>query len=289
MLMFLIERTIINSFPILSALIIGSLFLKGFLRSLDLSILKRVFVYAVPGVAGGLLAYSSFDIPDRSIEALEAISLGLSMYAFSLLMTAPVVCIYSRIRKKNTSKMKIALVNQAKFFAIAMIVIIYFVGNRLYSEFSLVQQVEVTNEKQSIFTTTWEPKDKLGKKLKFETSDRSKFELKKAKLEGMTIDSAIATHNSQISNNDVTSIKMWSVGYITAAFTLCKHPFSSSISGGDLFDEFWEKEVNYYRLIMDQETYGNELYPVILAYWLRKKGVECEIWRDWAPLEPPQK
>ena len=101
MFMFLIERTIINLFPILLALLISSFFLKPFLRGLGVSIHRRIFVYAVPGVAGGLLAYSSLDIPDRSIETLEAISLGISMYIFSLLMTAPAVFVYNRIKKEK--------------------------------------------------------------------------------------------------------------------------------------------------------------------------------------------
>lgn len=98
---FLLEHTIVQLGPILAAIAIGSIFLKSFLRSLEVGVRKRVAVYSLPGMLGGLWSYSSYTIPDRNFELAEVILLGASMYLFSVLLVSPVV--YFRSRSKRAT------------------------------------------------------------------------------------------------------------------------------------------------------------------------------------------
>jgi len=94
---FILENTIKNSAPIFAAAIITALVGGKLLTSLGLAWFVRVVAYSLSGAAAGLWSYSAYDIPGRSIELLEALTLGLGM----LLYCSVVVGIVTFVREQN--------------------------------------------------------------------------------------------------------------------------------------------------------------------------------------------
>jgi hypothetical protein len=97
--LFLLEHTIVQLVPILIAIVFGSFFLRPLLRYLEVGVRKRVAVYSLPGMVGGLWSYSSLTIPDRSFELTEIVLLGVSMYLFSVLLVYSVVSFSNRSKR----------------------------------------------------------------------------------------------------------------------------------------------------------------------------------------------
>lgn len=98
---FIIENSIVNSVAALPAIGIVAYIGGSFLKNLGIGNWGRIFIYCGFGVAAGIWSYSAFDIPDRSIEFLEALSLGVGLLLLCLLVTSPTVLLKNRSKHNN--------------------------------------------------------------------------------------------------------------------------------------------------------------------------------------------
>ncbi|MGK0472298.1 MAG: hypothetical protein ACJAR0_002779 [Candidatus Azotimanducaceae bacterium] len=96
---FLIENSIVNSVPIFLAALVVAYIAGPFLKNVGANKYARIAIYSVIGVAAGMWSYSSFDIPDRSIELMEASSLSVGMLIYSLLVITPIVLFKNRAKQ----------------------------------------------------------------------------------------------------------------------------------------------------------------------------------------------
>lgn len=96
---FMIEKSIVNSFPIFLASLITAYIVGPFLKNIGVNSYIRIIAYSLVGVIAGMLSYKSFDIPNRSIELLEAITLGFAIFVYALLIISPIVLFKSRKKK----------------------------------------------------------------------------------------------------------------------------------------------------------------------------------------------
>jgi hypothetical protein len=98
---FIVESTIVNSVAALPAAGIVAYVGGPFLKNLGVGSWGRIFTYSAFGVVAGMWSYSAFDIPDRSIEFLEALSLGVELLALCLLVISPTVLLKNRAKHNN--------------------------------------------------------------------------------------------------------------------------------------------------------------------------------------------
>ena len=84
LLAFIVEKTITNSVPILIGVSLFAMLFGNRLSDLGVSKRSKGIIYSIVGTVSGLWAYSSFNIPDRSIELLEALLLGSGFFIFTL-------------------------------------------------------------------------------------------------------------------------------------------------------------------------------------------------------------
>ena len=99
LLSFLIETSIVQSVPIFFAALAVGYVIGPFLKNVGLNTYMRIAIYSLVGAAAGMWSYSSFDIPDRSIELMEALTLSLSMLVYSLLIISPIVLFKNRVKQ----------------------------------------------------------------------------------------------------------------------------------------------------------------------------------------------
>lgn len=79
---FALEKTLINTFPIVLGILLFRYALKAFLKNFK----QRTAVYATLGACAGIVAYALYDIPARSFETPEIITLAVSMWLYSGLL-----------------------------------------------------------------------------------------------------------------------------------------------------------------------------------------------------------
>ena len=96
---FMFEKTIINSIPILLASLAVAYISGPFLKNIGIGKYWRILIYSIIGVVAGLLTYSAYDIPDRSFEAMELMTLTIGMLVFSLALVGAVVILKNRNAK----------------------------------------------------------------------------------------------------------------------------------------------------------------------------------------------
>ena len=101
---FMIENSIVNSFPIFLASLVSAYISGPFLKNVGANSYIRIVIYSIIGVVAGLWSYSTFDIPDRGIEALEAITLGTAMFVYALVIISPIVLFKNR--RKHSQSLK---------------------------------------------------------------------------------------------------------------------------------------------------------------------------------------
>ena len=81
-----------------AALIVGYV-IGPFLKNVGLNTYMRIVIYSFVGAAAGMWSYSNYDIPDRSIESIEALTLSLTMLVYSLLIILPIVLFKNRVKQ----------------------------------------------------------------------------------------------------------------------------------------------------------------------------------------------
>lgn len=96
---YLIQNSIVNSAPIFLAALVTAYIAGPFLKNVGANKFIRVLVYSFIGVLAGMWSYSSFEIPDRSIELMEAITLSIGMFIYCLLIITPIVLFKNRAKK----------------------------------------------------------------------------------------------------------------------------------------------------------------------------------------------
>ena len=96
---FLIENSIVNSIPIFLGALVFAYIAGPFLKNVGANNYIRISVYSIIGVAAGMWSYSSFDIPDRSIELMEAFTLSAGMLIYAMLIITPIVLFKNRSEK----------------------------------------------------------------------------------------------------------------------------------------------------------------------------------------------
>ena len=98
---FITEHTLVNSAPIFLASGVIALILGGFLSGLGAGNWTKIIIYSIAGVIGGVWAYSSMTIPERSLEVMEGLSLITGMLIYSLIVTSIVVFTKSAIKNRK--------------------------------------------------------------------------------------------------------------------------------------------------------------------------------------------
>ena len=93
---FMLEKSIVNSAPIFLAALIAAYIMGPFFKNSGIGVYWRTAIYSVVGVGGGLWAYSAYDIPDRSIEVMEAITLGIAMFIYAAVIVGAFVLFRNR-------------------------------------------------------------------------------------------------------------------------------------------------------------------------------------------------
>lgn len=96
----MIENSIGNAFAIFLAAYIISYIAGPFLINLGTNKYLRIIIYSIAAVVAGLLSYSTYSIPNRNIETLEAITLGIAMLVLALAVISPIVLFKNR-KKHN--------------------------------------------------------------------------------------------------------------------------------------------------------------------------------------------
>ncbi|WP_323796170.1 hypothetical protein [Nisaea sp.] len=81
---FVFERTMINIVPILIGVLVGIAIVRGALASRG-SIFRSIVV-GVCGYLAGVVSYSVYDIPERPIELVEALTLSIGMFGLPFLV-----------------------------------------------------------------------------------------------------------------------------------------------------------------------------------------------------------
>lgn len=99
---FIIEKTIINSIPILLGVVVFAMFFGKVLDSIGISKRLKSIIYAIVGAISGLWAYSSYDIPERSIELLEALLLGSGFFIITMSFIELITWFKTRKRGPST-------------------------------------------------------------------------------------------------------------------------------------------------------------------------------------------
>ena len=98
LLSFLVEATMVQSGAIFFAALVVGCVTGPFLKNVGLNTYMRIVIYSLVGAAAGMWTYSSYDIPDRSIELTEALTLSLSMLVYSLIIISPIVLFKNRVK-----------------------------------------------------------------------------------------------------------------------------------------------------------------------------------------------
>lgn len=98
---FMIEKLIVNSAMVFLAALIAAYITGPFFKNAGVGIYWRTAIYSLVGVAGGLWSYSAYDIPDRSIEVMEALTLGVAMFIYASVIVGAFVLFKNRKRTRN--------------------------------------------------------------------------------------------------------------------------------------------------------------------------------------------
>lgn len=98
---FMLEKSIVNSAPIFLAALIAALITGPFFKNAGFGVYWRTAIYSLVGVAGGLWAYSAYDIPNRSIEIMEAITLGIAMFIYAAIIVGAFGLFKNRKRTRD--------------------------------------------------------------------------------------------------------------------------------------------------------------------------------------------
>jgi hypothetical protein len=89
----------VQSGAIFFAAVVFGYVIGPFLKNVGLKTYTRIVIYSLVGTAAGMWSYSSFDIPDRSMELMEALTLSLSMLVYSLIIISPILLFKNRVKQ----------------------------------------------------------------------------------------------------------------------------------------------------------------------------------------------
>jgi len=103
---FIIENGIGYSPDIFLAAGIFAYFIGGFLKKKNIGDFKRTLIYCSVGVIFGVMGYSNNAIGNRSLEVLEAVTLGIGMFVIALIVIYPITCIFLPSMKKSSEEQK---------------------------------------------------------------------------------------------------------------------------------------------------------------------------------------
>ena len=94
---FIVYHPIVNTVPIFLAAIVVAYIMGPFLKNAGVNKYIRIVVYSAVGMSGGLWSYSIYDVPERSFEIAEALTLGSGMFAYAFMIIAPIVLLKNRV------------------------------------------------------------------------------------------------------------------------------------------------------------------------------------------------
>ena len=103
LILFLIEKTIVNIAPILLGAGIAARLLGWLLVRTSASWGVRAATYSAIGAAAGLWSYSAFDVSDRSLELAEGVSLYVSMFILCIAIVGTIVFLAERRNARRTT------------------------------------------------------------------------------------------------------------------------------------------------------------------------------------------
>ena len=97
---FMVEQSVRNAVPILLGILFAAV-LVG--RKVVSSQFIRTALYICVGVISGLWAYSTMDIPERTIQFMEAFYLSIGMSLLAAIFVVPAVFFTSSGRRNSES------------------------------------------------------------------------------------------------------------------------------------------------------------------------------------------
>ncbi|MBN0989563.1 hypothetical protein [Amphritea pacifica] len=98
LILFMVESAIVNSVAMIPSMLLLGYISSPFLINVGANKWVRAAVYSVFGVGAGVWSYSSFDVPDRSLEFWELIVVSTGMFILCLMLVLPIVLFKNRTK-----------------------------------------------------------------------------------------------------------------------------------------------------------------------------------------------
>lgn len=150
---FVIEKSIVNSFPIFLTILVFTYIAGPFLNKVSDRLLVKISVYSLCGVVGGIWSYSTYGIPERGIEHLEAITLSLAMFIYAFIVIGPILFFinrkasgnikdYANEQKKVTFNLSSRWLRFRNVIAVLLLIIFSFFIGKQYFKSEQAQRVD---------------------------------------------------------------------------------------------------------------------------------------------------
>ena len=97
---FMFEKAVVNLIPIILGALFGAFFVGH--KAISSQVIRTV-MYVFAGVIAGLWSYAKYDIPERTIEFMEAFYLSIGMSILAAIFVVPAVLLASFRRRNSES------------------------------------------------------------------------------------------------------------------------------------------------------------------------------------------